>query len=210
MTLRELLAGAGLDRAAVTCRSGASLGHRRSPRSPASPTAATRRAGDAVLLRAGLSSPTATTSPPTRCSRGAAALVCERPLGSDVPEVVVPSVRAAMAPLAAAFYGDPRAQLRVVGRDRHERQDHDRLPGAAHPRGGRHPDRAARHGRVGRRRAGVEEVERTTPEAVDLQATFARMLDGGRPRLRDGGVLACARPAPRGRDRRSTAPCSRT
>ena len=47
--------------------------------------------------------------------RGAAALVCERPLGTDVPEVVVPSVRAAMGPLAAAFHGRPTAQLRMVG-----------------------------------------------------------------------------------------------
>ena len=40
--------------------------------------------------------------------RGAAALVCERPLGTGVPEVLVPSVRAAMGPLAAAFHGQPR------------------------------------------------------------------------------------------------------
>src|SRR5207244_3394454 len=47
--------------------------------------------------------------------RGAAALVCERPLGLGVPEVVVPDVRVAMAPLAAAFYGHPTRELRVVG-----------------------------------------------------------------------------------------------
>src|ERR1700680_377808 len=42
---------------------------------------------------------------------GAAALVLERPLGLGVPEVVVDSARAAMAPLAARFYGDPTAEL---------------------------------------------------------------------------------------------------
>src|SRR5436189_1493303 len=52
---------------------------------------------------------------PDAVARGAAALVCERPLGLDVPEVVVPDVRAAMAPLAAAFYGHPTRELRVVG-----------------------------------------------------------------------------------------------
>ncbi|MGZ4203345.1 MAG: Mur ligase domain-containing protein, partial [Thermoleophilaceae bacterium] len=52
---------------------------------------------------------------PDAVARGAAALVCERPLGLGVPEVVVPSVRAAMAPVAARFYGDPTRELRVVG-----------------------------------------------------------------------------------------------
>src|SRR5919201_4359173 len=37
--------------------------------------------------------------------RGAAALVCERQLGLGVPEVLVPDARAAMADLAARFYG---------------------------------------------------------------------------------------------------------
>src|ERR1700694_2166594 len=39
--------------------------------------------------------------------RGAAALVVERPLGLGVPEVLVPSSREAMGPIAARFYGDP-------------------------------------------------------------------------------------------------------
>ena len=32
-----------------------------------------------------------------------------------MPQVVVPSARAAMAPFAAAFWGDPTAELKVVG-----------------------------------------------------------------------------------------------
>src|SRR3954468_20749648 len=47
--------------------------------------------------------------------RGAVALVCERPLGLGVPEVIVADVRAAMGPAAARFYGDPTAELEVVG-----------------------------------------------------------------------------------------------
>ena len=43
-------------------------------------------------------------------ARGAVALVVERPLDLAVPQVQVESVRAAMAPAAAAFYGDPTAQ----------------------------------------------------------------------------------------------------
>src|SRR3954470_2395523 len=52
---------------------------------------------------------------PAAVERGAVALVCERPLGLGVPEAVVPDVRAAMGPASARFYGDPTAELQVVG-----------------------------------------------------------------------------------------------
>src|SRR3954470_18224853 len=52
---------------------------------------------------------------PDAIERGAAALVVERPLGLGVPEVLVADVRAAMAPAAARFHGDPTARLPVVG-----------------------------------------------------------------------------------------------
>src|SRR5438874_7057215 len=52
---------------------------------------------------------------PDAVKRGAVALVCERPLGLGVPEAIVPSVREAMGPIAARFYGDPTRELRVVG-----------------------------------------------------------------------------------------------
>ncbi|CAN5491128.1 UDP-N-acetylmuramoyl-L-alanyl-D-glutamate--2,6-diaminopimelate ligase [soil metagenome] len=48
---------------------------------------------------------------------GATALLCERlmPLAVSVPQVLVPDVRAAMGPVAAAFYGDPSRQLMLIG-----------------------------------------------------------------------------------------------
>src|SRR3954464_7362607 len=52
---------------------------------------------------------------PDAVKRGAAALVCARPLGLGVPEVVVQDVRAAMASVAARFHGDPTARLQVAG-----------------------------------------------------------------------------------------------
>src|SRR5215208_3709062 len=52
---------------------------------------------------------------PQAVERGAAALVCERPLGLGVPEAIVDSVRMAMGPAAARFFGDPTAALDVVG-----------------------------------------------------------------------------------------------
>ncbi len=115
---------------------------------------------------------------PDAVKRGAAAVVCERSLGLDVPEVVVPSVRAAMGPLAAAYYGNPTAALRVVGVTgtngktttaflaRHVLEAQGLQTGLL----------GTVHSVVGGR---VEEVERTTPEALDLQATFRRMLDAG-------------------------------
>src|SRR4051794_40257850 len=46
---------------------------------------------------------------------GAVALVVDHPLNMGVPEVLVPDVRAAMAPAAARLHGDPTAALAMVG-----------------------------------------------------------------------------------------------
>src|SRR4051794_1716241 len=52
---------------------------------------------------------------PRAVADGAVALVVERELDVSVPQVLVADARAAMAPLAARFFGDPTATLRVVG-----------------------------------------------------------------------------------------------
>jgi UDP-N-acetylmuramoyl-L-alanyl-D-glutamate--2,6-diaminopimelate ligase len=52
---------------------------------------------------------------PGAVEAGAAALLVERRLDLDVPQVVVPSVRLAMGPVAARFHGDPSRSLTVVG-----------------------------------------------------------------------------------------------
>src|SRR4051794_7735718 len=115
---------------------------------------------------------------PQAIERGAAALVCERPLELGVPEVIVDDVRAAMGPAAARFYGDPTAELEVVGITGTNGKTttaflvRHLLEGAG--------IRTGLLGTVKQVVGGVEEeVERTTPEAVDLQATFRRMLDSG-------------------------------
>lgn len=46
---------------------------------------------------------------------GASALVVEHPLDLSVPQLVVPSVAAAIGPLAAAYYGRPSDRLATVG-----------------------------------------------------------------------------------------------
>jgi UDP-N-acetylmuramoyl-L-alanyl-D-glutamate--2,6-diaminopimelate ligase len=115
---------------------------------------------------------------PDAVARGAAALVCERPLGLGVPEVVVDDVRAAMGPAAARFYGDPTAQLQLVGiTGTNGKTTTAFLVRHLFEAAGR---RCGLLGTVKRVVAGVEEeVERTTPEAIDLQHTFRRMVDGG-------------------------------
>ena len=95
-----------------------------------------------------------------------------------MPEVQVADARAAMAPLAATFWGDPTEDLTVIGVTgtngktttaflvRHLLEDAGRRCGLL--------------GTVQRVVGGeVEEVERTTPEAIDLQATFRRMAEAG-------------------------------
>jgi len=47
--------------------------------------------------------------------RGAVALVVERPVGAPVPQLVVPSSRAAMAVVADEFFGRPTEELEVAG-----------------------------------------------------------------------------------------------
>jgi UDP-N-acetylmuramoyl-L-alanyl-D-glutamate--2,6-diaminopimelate ligase len=109
---------------------------------------------------------------------GASALVVERELELDVAQVVVLDARAAMAPLAARFFGDPTAELRVAGITGTNGKTttafllREILESAGM--------RCGLLGTVKRVVGGVEEeVERTTPEAIDLQRTFRRMVDGG-------------------------------
>ncbi|MGZ8667014.1 MAG: Mur ligase family protein, partial [Solirubrobacterales bacterium] len=109
---------------------------------------------------------------------GASALVVERPLDLGLPEVEVADARAAMAPVAATFNGDPTSELRLIGVTGTNGKTttaflvRELLEAAG--------IRSGLLGTVQRVVGGeVEEVERTTPEAIDLQGTFARMLEAG-------------------------------
>jgi UDP-N-acetylmuramoyl-L-alanyl-D-glutamate--2,6-diaminopimelate ligase len=111
-------------------------------------------------------------------ARGAVALVVERPLNLDVPEICVDSVRRAMAPVSARFYGDPTAELQVGGvTGTNGKTTTAFLLRAILEADGR---QTGLLGTVTSVIAGVERpVVRTTPEAIDLQHTFREMLDGG-------------------------------
>jgi UDP-N-acetylmuramoyl-L-alanyl-D-glutamate--2,6-diaminopimelate ligase len=130
---------------------------------------------------------------------GAVALVVERPLGLGVPEVLVPSVRAAMGPVASRFYGDPSAALRIVGITGTNGKTTTAflvraLLQAAGEQTGllgtvtsivggeeRPTDRRSTGSSPERRSDAipVSASQRTTPEAIDLHAGFRAMLDGG-------------------------------
>jgi UDP-N-acetylmuramoyl-L-alanyl-D-glutamate--2,6-diaminopimelate ligase len=115
---------------------------------------------------------------PDAIARGAVALVVERPLGLGVPEIRVASVREAMAPAAAAFYGDPTARLRTVGVTGTNGKTTTAFVTRALLEAGGTPTGLL--GTVKSVIGGAErEVVRTTPEAIDLQRTFAEMLDSG-------------------------------
>ncbi len=109
---------------------------------------------------------------------GAVALVVERPLGLGVPEVVVSSVRAAMGPVAARFHGDPTTRLKAIGiTGTNGKTTTAFLARALLQAAG---EQTGLLGTVTSIVGGRERpVERTTPEAIDLQADFRAMLDAG-------------------------------
>jgi UDP-N-acetylmuramoyl-L-alanyl-D-glutamate--2,6-diaminopimelate ligase len=110
--------------------------------------------------------------------RGAVALVVQRPLETSVPEILVDDVRAAMAPAAARLAGDPTARLTTVGITGTNGKTTSAFLMRAVLEAGRHST-----GLLGTVTAivGGEQhaVARTTPEAIDLQRTFAEMLEAG-------------------------------
>jgi UDP-N-acetylmuramoyl-L-alanyl-D-glutamate--2,6-diaminopimelate ligase len=115
---------------------------------------------------------------PQAVAAGAVALVCERRLDVAVPQIVVPSVRAAMGPAAAAFFHDPSGELPVAG-----------ITGTSGKTTTSYLlweilDAAQRRpGLIGsiERRVGDERrtVALNTPEAIDLQRLLREMVDAG-------------------------------
>jgi UDP-N-acetylmuramoyl-L-alanyl-D-glutamate--2,6-diaminopimelate ligase len=115
---------------------------------------------------------------PQAVAGGAAALIVERPLGLGVPEVLVESARAVMAPIAARFFGDPTAELRVVGiTGTNGKTTTAYLVRALLEATG---EQCGLLGTVKSVIGGADrEVTRTTPEAIELQRDFRAMLQGG-------------------------------
>ncbi len=115
---------------------------------------------------------------PDATAKGAVALVVERPLDLGVPEVRVESVRRAMAPAAARFYSDPTAELQVAGvTGTNGKTTTAFLMRSLLESDGR---QSGLLGTVTSVIGGVERpVQRTTPEAIELQRLFTEMLGQG-------------------------------
>jgi UDP-N-acetylmuramoyl-L-alanyl-D-glutamate--2,6-diaminopimelate ligase len=110
--------------------------------------------------------------------RGAAALVVERLLDVDVPQLVMPSTREAMAVAADIFFGEPTKELDLAGvTGTNGKTTTAYLLRAILEAAGRRP------GLVGTIEWHVGGEARpapfTTPEAIDLQRLFREMLDAG-------------------------------
>ena len=115
---------------------------------------------------------------PTAAAAGAVALVVERRLAIDLPQLVVTDVRDAMPLAATLFFGDPTRQLAVA---------------AVTGTNGKTTTAFLLHailGAAGRRPGLLTNIERrvggdtlptglNTPEAIDLQRLFRRMADAG-------------------------------
>jgi UDP-N-acetylmuramoyl-L-alanyl-D-glutamate--2,6-diaminopimelate ligase len=109
---------------------------------------------------------------------GAVALVVERPLPLDVPQLVVADVRRAMAPAADEFFGRPSEELQVAGvTGTNGKTTTAFLMYSILAAAGRRPGLLGTiESRVGgERRPAI----RTTPEAIDVQRAFREMLDAG-------------------------------
>ncbi len=111
--------------------------------------------------------------------RGAGALLVERPLECSVPQLVVADARAATAQAAARLAGDPTARLRVIGiTGTNGKTTSTYLTRHLLASAGGQPTGLI--GTVEQIVGGVrQEGGRTTPEAPDLQAMFAAMLEAG-------------------------------
>jgi UDP-N-acetylmuramoyl-L-alanyl-D-glutamate--2,6-diaminopimelate ligase len=109
---------------------------------------------------------------------GAVALVVERPVDVDVPQVRVPSVRAAMGPASVLFFGDPSRELEVAAvTGTNGKTTTAFLLRSILDAAGRAP---ALLTNIERRIGGEQKpIGLNTPESIDLQRLFRAMLDAG-------------------------------
>ena len=116
---------------------------------------------------------------PMAAERGAVCVLCERPPAIDIPYILVPDSRLALAQVSAAFFGHPAAELTMVGVTGTNGKTtttyllKDILEKAA----------GAKVGLIGTNQNMIGDqaihTERTTPESYELQKLFRQMADAG-------------------------------
>jgi UDP-N-acetylmuramoyl-L-alanyl-D-glutamate--2,6-diaminopimelate ligase len=114
----------------------------------------------------------------TAAAAGAAALVVDHVLDIDRPQLVVSDVRAAMAPSATLFFGDPTRELEVAAiTGTNGKTTTAFLLHAILEVAGRAPGLLTN---IERRVGGASlPTGLNTPEAIDLQRLFRQMLEAG-------------------------------
>ena len=115
---------------------------------------------------------------PQAVANGAVALVVERPLELDVPQLLVGDARRAMGIVADEFFGRPSEELQIAAvTGTNGKTTTAFLLYAILAAAGRRPGLLGTiESRVGgERRPAI----RTTPEAIDVQRAFREMLDAG-------------------------------
>jgi UDP-N-acetylmuramoyl-L-alanyl-D-glutamate--2,6-diaminopimelate ligase len=115
---------------------------------------------------------------PDAVAAGAVALVVERRLSLDVPQLVVSSVRRAMPRAASEFFGDPSSELAVAAvTGTNGKTTTAYLLWSILAAAGRQPGLLTNiERRVG---GGMCEVGLNTPESIDLQRLFRQMIAAG-------------------------------
>lgn len=110
---------------------------------------------------------------------GARSLLCEREMDVDVPQIVVPSVRAAMGAVAATFFGNPAREAALVGLTGTNGKTTSAFLLEATAR-----ELGLGVGLIGTVEThlpggDVRPAQRTTPEAFDLQRLLREMVSQG-------------------------------
>ena len=116
--------------------------------------------------------------------RGAVAICVDHAVATDLPQLVVPSTRDALGPLAAAVWDHPSRNFTLIGvTGTNGKTTVTHMIEAITRAAGK---RTGLIGTVGARVSGGAEtdtlripLDRTTPEASDLQRLFAQMSDAG-------------------------------
>lgn len=108
-------------------------------------------------------------------SKGAVAIVAQQPVQTDVPVIYVSDSKIAMADIASRFYGEPMKKMELIGITGTDGKTStatiiEHILNTCQKSSGYIGTNGVRYANV------AEPLHHTTPESLDLQAIFARMV----------------------------------